>query len=80
MGMKRWSVLSFLIIFVFAAGPTPAQNPAAAGEDLRAGRPTEIDALNGYVARRAEAQGVAAPVNRSLHTLVKLLEAGVTAA
>ena len=34
----------------------------------------EIDHLNGYVVRRGAALGVATPVNRTLHTLVKLLE------
>ena len=30
--------------------------------------------LNGYVVRRGEAHGIATPVNRTLHTLVKVLE------
>jgi 2-dehydropantoate 2-reductase len=30
--------------------------------------------LNGYVVRRGEELGVATPVNRTLHALVKLLE------
>ena len=38
------------------------------------GRRTEIDHLNGYVAREGEAHGIAVPVNRTLHALVKLLE------
>lgn len=52
---------------------------SSTAQDLNAGRPTEIDALNGYVARRADAHAMPAPVNRTLHTLVKLLEAGVIA-
>ncbi len=51
----------------------PGQYSSTA-QDLQRGRPTEIDHLNGYVVRQAEARGVPAPVNRVLHSLVKLLE------
>jgi 2-dehydropantoate 2-reductase len=51
----------------------PAQISSTA-QDIGLGKPTEIDALNGYVAARGEALGVPAPVNRTLHALVKLLE------
>jgi 2-dehydropantoate 2-reductase len=61
---------------VLALGAAMREASSSTAQDLRAGRSTEIDALNGYVARRADALGVAAPVNRTLHTLVKLLEAG----
>lgn len=47
---------------------------SSTAQDLMRGKPTEIDSLNGYVARRAEALGVPAPVNRMLHALVKLRE------
>jgi len=53
----------------------PSQYSSTAQDILR-GKPTEIDMLNGFVARRAEALGLAAPVNRALHALVKLREAG----
>jgi len=52
----------------------PAQLSSTA-QDIGLGKPTEIDALNGHVARRGEALGVPAPVNRTLHALVKLREA-----
>lgn len=45
-------------------------------QDLAAGRPTEIDALNGLVVRLGEAAGVPVPVNRALSTLVRLAQAG----
>lgn len=51
----------------------PAQISSTA-QDIGLGKPTEIDALNGYVATRGEALGVPAPVNRTLYALVKLLE------
>ncbi|HLT28182.1 MAG TPA: 2-dehydropantoate 2-reductase [Zeimonas sp.] len=47
-------------------------------QDLSSGRRTEIDSLNGYVCRRGEALGIATPANRTLTTLVRLLERSVT--
>ncbi len=44
-------------------------------QDLAAGRPTEIDSLNGYIARKGEEGGLPVPVNRALWALVKLREA-----
>lgn len=61
---------------VLTLGEAMREASSSTAQDLAAGRPTEIDALNGYVARRAAARGVQAPVNRAMHTLVKLLEAG----
>jgi 2-dehydropantoate 2-reductase len=43
-------------------------------QDIARGRRTEMDSLNGYVARRAAELGVPTPVNRTLYALVKLLE------
>ena len=47
---------------------------SSTAQDLQRGRPTEIDHLNGCIVRRGEALGVPVPVNRLLHTLVKILE------
>jgi 2-dehydropantoate 2-reductase len=47
---------------------------SSTAQDLSRGRPTEIDALNGYVARRGAELGVPVPVNHALFTLVKLAE------
>lgn len=52
----------------------PSQFSSTA-QDLARGKRSEIDHLNGYVLRQGEALGVATPVNRVLHMLVKLLEA-----
>jgi 2-dehydropantoate 2-reductase len=57
----------------------PSQFSSTA-QDLARGKRSEIDHLNGYVLRQGEALGVATPVNRVLHTLVKLLEARAAAA
>ena len=43
-------------------------------QDLRRGKPTEIDHLNGHVAAEGDRLGVPTPVNRALHALVKALE------
>lgn len=48
---------------------------SSTAQDLARGKPTEIDHLNGFVAARGQALGVATPVNRALHALVKLIEA-----
>jgi 2-dehydropantoate 2-reductase len=56
--------------------PPTAEHESSTLQDLRAGRRTEIDALNGAVVRLAEAHGVDAPVNRTLAALVRLLEPG----
>ena len=52
----------------------PAQMSSTA-QDLARGKPSEIDHLNGFIARRGAELGVATPVNRTLHALVKLAEA-----
>jgi 2-dehydropantoate 2-reductase len=42
--------------------------------DLRRGKPSEIDHLNGFVLRKAQELGKSAPTNHLLHTLVKATE------
>ena len=46
-------------------------------DDLKAGRPTEIDHLNGEVVRLAKTLGRPAPVNEAIVSLVRQAEAGV---
>jgi 2-dehydropantoate 2-reductase len=48
---------------------------SSTAQDLERGKPTEIDALNGFVARRGAELGVPTPVNQAIVALVKLLEA-----
>jgi 2-dehydropantoate 2-reductase len=43
-------------------------------QDILAGRRTEIDFINGALAREAEKAGISAPVNRTLALLMKALE------
>jgi 2-dehydropantoate 2-reductase len=50
------------------------QATSSTAQDIGRGKHTEIDSLNGYVARRGVELGIATPVNQTLHALVKLLE------
>ena len=47
---------------------------SSTAQDLNRGRPTEIDALNGYIVRQGAALAVPVPINGALFTLVKLAE------
>ncbi len=47
---------------------------SSTAQDIGRGKKTEIDSLNGYVARRGAALGIATPVNQTLHAIIKLLE------
>jgi 2-dehydropantoate 2-reductase len=62
---------------VLEISETMANATSSTAQDLARGKRTEIDSLNGYVARRGAELGVATPVNQTLHALVKLLEESV---
>ncbi len=47
---------------------------SSTAHDVARGRRSEIDYINGYVARRAAIHGIRTPVNRTILALVKLLE------
>ncbi len=47
---------------------------SSTSQDVERGRRTEIDSLNGFIARRGAELGVPTPVNHTLWALVKLLE------
>ena len=47
---------------------------SSTAQDLNRGRPTEIDALNGYIVRQGAALAIPVPINGALFTLVKLAE------
>jgi 2-dehydropantoate 2-reductase len=54
-----------------------ARARSSMADDLKAGRPTEIDYLNGEVVKLAKRLGRKAPVNEAIVELVHLAEAGV---
>ncbi|GAA0283037.1 2-dehydropantoate 2-reductase [Alteraurantiacibacter aestuarii] len=52
-----------------------ADHEASMLQDIKAGRLTEVDAINGAIVEAAKAAGIAAPVTQTLWHLVKLEEA-----
>jgi 2-dehydropantoate 2-reductase len=52
----------------------PGQRSSTA-QDVARKRPTEIDHLNGHIVREGGRLGIATPVNRTLHALVRQIEA-----
>jgi 2-dehydropantoate 2-reductase len=52
-----------------------ADHEASMLQDVKAGRRTEVDAINGAIVRAAQSAGVATPVTETLWRLVKLEEA-----
>ena len=64
-----------LVEAAFQLGTAMSGATSSTAQDIARGKRTEIDALNGYVARRGAELGVPTPVNRTLHALVRLLEA-----
>lgn len=59
---------------VAAISRSMATQVSSTAHDVARGKKSEIDHINGYVIRRGVALGIATPVNRVLHALVKLLE------
>jgi len=55
------------------------QQLSSTAQDMARRKPSEIDHLNGFIARRGRELGVPAPVNQTLHALVKLVESGYEA-
>ncbi|HYL63382.1 MAG TPA: 2-dehydropantoate 2-reductase [Candidatus Methylomirabilis sp.] len=51
-----------------------AEALSSTAQDMRRGRRTEIDSLNGYISRRGEELRVPTPVNHALYSLVRLAE------
>jgi 2-dehydropantoate 2-reductase len=71
----RWaSAGAFLKSLYEELLPPTAEHESSTLQDLRAGRRTEIDALNGAVVRIAEAHGIDVPVNRTLRAMIRFLE------
>jgi 2-dehydropantoate 2-reductase len=58
----------------FRLADTMPRTISSTAQDVRKGKRTEIDHLNGYVVREGEALGIPTPANRTLNALVKLLE------
>lgn len=52
-----------------------AATRSSTAQDMMRGKRTEIDSLNGFIARKGRELGVPTPLNHALYTLVKLAEA-----
>jgi 2-dehydropantoate 2-reductase len=64
-----------LLKMVYGVARAMPSQTSSTEQDIARGQSTEIDHLNGYVARAGEALGVPTPVNHTLCALVKMLEA-----
>ena len=71
----RLPAVDELMAAVLKLGDVMSNATSSTAQDLARGKPTEIDSLNGYIARRGVELGIPTPVNSTLHALVKLLEA-----
>ncbi len=68
----RWASANEYLDFLFRELlPPTREHESSMLQDLRAGRPTEIDALCGAVVALADQAGVAAPINDALTILVR---------
>ena len=66
--------VSALMDRVHAVSHATAENRSSMLQDLERGRRTEIDAINGWIARLGAERGIPTPVNRALTLLVKAAE------
>lgn len=60
---------------VLAVGESMAGQYSSTAQDMRRGRPTEIDYLNGHVVRQGAVHGIPTPLNQALVAMVKIKEA-----
>jgi 2-dehydropantoate 2-reductase len=63
----------------FKLGESVGRAVSSTAQDIARGKRTEMDSLNGYIVRRGTELGVPAPVNQTLHALVKLIEQSAAA-
>ncbi len=63
---------------VLAIAAATATNRSSMGQDVDAQRATEINAINGYIVRRADELGLDVPVNLTLVRLIKTLQGHYT--
>lgn len=66
----------YLSLFFDELIPTTAKHEASTLQDIRAGKPTEIDALNGAVVTLGDRYGVDVRTNRQICRMIKFAENG----
>lgn len=59
---------------VFNIAKMTATNRSSMGQDVDHKRPTEIDAINGFIIREAGRLGLSVPVNQTITALIKTLQ------
>ena len=62
---------AYRAVFYDRLVPATARHRSSMLQDLERGRPTEIDAINGYVAARGDALGIPTPVNATLTRMIR---------
>lgn len=60
---------------ILALGTSMAGQYSSTAQDMRRGRPTEIDYLNGYIVQQGAVHGISTPLNQALVAIVKIMEA-----
>jgi 2-dehydropantoate 2-reductase len=65
------TAMEYRQVFYGRLVPSTADHRSSMLQDLERARPTEIEAINGYVVRQGAARGVPAPVNATLARLVR---------
>lgn len=83
-GFKVWHPRNFVDLMTMAAKAaakvqTVAPPKPSMLQDLEAGRPTEVDYINGAIVELGEKYGVPTPVNRTMLQLVKTIESKAVA-
>jgi 2-dehydropantoate 2-reductase len=73
-GANGFTIGDEMVQRVIEVARATARNRSSMGQDVDKKKRTEIDAINGAVVRFAEKAGIAAPVNRTLTALIKILE------
>lgn len=79
MDVKIWNQRNFvdlLIVAAKAAGMRKTVSPPKPSmlQDIEAGRPTEVEFINGAIVAEGEKHGVPTPVNKAMVALVKTIE------
>ena len=64
----------FLDVFYNKLVPDTAEHKSSTLQDIKTGKKTEIDALNGAVIQLAEKHGIDVPYNRFAYNTVKFIE------
>jgi 2-dehydropantoate 2-reductase len=65
----------FLEVFYDKLVPDTAEHKSSTLQDIAAGKPTEIDALNGAVIKMSRQHGISVPYNLMVFNMIRFLEA-----